>query len=1334
MDPTNSTPETMTELNGNNSENGGGLDGEVAPAPEVTAAAAPENAAAASEMEVSTPSQPQQTTYDDLFPSLQAPANLKKAGDKADGSGGGSGPLSIGEWGARKPVLMSSTVTQVLNIPMADRRGGGGATGGVGGTGGGAGGVSNGQSFGAEDSSKTLKNVMDKSGAKIEMSSSRDQSLTFLITGKPDAVLKARRDLFAQFQTQMSQTMPVPKEHHRYILGRGGTKLQELEQRTSTKISMPKVTETTDLITITGPKDGIEKAMHEISLISDQQSKQAYEVLPVLKIYHPFINGPNGDYVKQLMAEYPNVKINIPPLSVNKDEIAVAGEKESVNKVAEIINKIAKEMDQKASTVSVEVKKSQHKYVIGPRGNTINEILADTGVFVEMPSSESTSETITLRGPQEKLGSALAKVFEKANSVVTYEITCPNWLHKYIIGRKGASIQKLTNDIPKVHVEFIDTGDVIKIEGPPEDADKAKELLEKQANDLTSNMEFVEISVDAKYHKHIIGKGGSTVNRLKQERDVMINIPDVDKGTAVIRIEGNKDGVRQAKEELEGMVTKMQNEKEKDLVIENRFHRQLIGPKGENIQKIRDDFAAVQISFPELGNKSDIVKLRGPKQDVDKCASILTKMYKELLESNYQVKVPIFKQFHKYIIGKGGATIKKIRQDTDTKVDLPESGSDSDMITITGKKANVEKAQKQIQQIQSEQADVVSDEVKIPAKIHNTIIGAGGKLIQSIMDDCGGVHIKFPEANSGSDKVTIRGPKDDVEKAKQMLVSLSNEKQLSSCSAEVRAKPEHHKFLIGRQGANIQSVRDKTGARIIFPSEKDTDREAITILGTKEAVAQAKKELEARVKDLDNVIEDTMTVDPQHHRFFVNRRGEVLRNIGEEFGGVVISFPRPGVTSDKVTLKGAKDCVAGARKRIEELVIDQESQVVLECVIEQHHHRTVMGPRGSNVQKICKDFDVQIKIPERKVNNNDFAATPVVNNSNDFNAVPEEVINPPEQAATTVEDPTAIPECDIIRITGKNEKCEAAAQALKALVPVALEVDVPFEYHRYIIGQNGSGVRKLMNAHDVMIKVPSSDQESSVIVLTGTADNVASAKVGLEERVEEIREKLADDELRGFELTVEVEPEFHPKIIGRKGAKIMQLRKDHSVNIQLPRRDDEDQSKITITGYEANANAAREAIMSIVQEYMSMTKEDVKIDHRVHRMIIGRRGAEIKRIMQQFKVDIKLPREGDEDPNLVTIMGSEDAVLDCKDHLLNLEEEYLQDAIDKENLKAYEQAPLKQLQQQQQNHRGESKSTNGFEVKGAPWQGASDDAFPSLGGASAAPSGVVSTPVWGPRR
>ena len=83
--------------------------------------------------------------------------------------------------------------------------------------------------------------------------------------------------------------------------------------------------------------------------------------------------------------------------------------------------------------------------------------------------------------------------------------------------------------------------------------------------------------------------------------------------------------------------------------------------------------------------------------------------------------------------------VDTFRDETDTKIDLPDSGSDSDMITITGKKPNVNKAVAEIQKIQNEMANITSQEVKIPAKIHNTMIGAGGKLIQSIMNECGGV-------------------------------------------------------------------------------------------------------------------------------------------------------------------------------------------------------------------------------------------------------------------------------------------------------------------------------------------------------------------------------------------------------------------------------------------------------------------------------------------------------------------------------------------------------------------------------------------------------------------
>jgi predicted RNA-binding protein YlqC (UPF0109 family) len=695
-------------------------------------------------------------------------------------------------------------------------------------------------------------------------------------------------------------------------------------------------------------------------------------------------------------------------------------------------------------------------------------------------------------------------------------------------------------------------------------------------------------------------------------------------------------------------------------------------------------------------------------------------MYKDLLENNYQAKVPIFKQFHKFIIGKGGQTIKGIRQDTSTRIDLPESGNDSDVITITGRKENVEKAKTKIAQIQSEMANVVSVDLIIPSKIHNMMIGAGGKLIQSISDDCGGVAIKFPAADAKSDKVTIRGPKEDVEKAEKMLIELSNERQLNSLSATIRAKPEHHKFLIGRNGVNIQSVRDKTGARIIFPSEKDEDREVITILGTKESVAAAKIELESRIKDLDKVVEEIMTVDPKHHKYFVARRGEVIRRIGDEFGGVVVSFPRQGVATDKVTLKGAKDCVEAARNKILETVEDLESQVMIECHIEQAHHRTIMGQKGSNVQGITSKFSVQIKFPEKNPNPNPPKIIP------NGDAV---VVNG-EAAPPTNGNGNVTPENDIIKISGKKENCDAAANALKALVPINIEVEVPYKFHRFIIGQKGIGVRKLMEENDVNIKVPSEEEKSSTIIVTGAPANVERAKIALNEKVGELEQEEADKALKSFEVKIDVKPEYHPKLIGRGGQVIKQLRSDFDVNIQLPTKGNEnDESTIIITGYEKNANEAKDAILKIIGDFESLIKDEVSIDPRVHRMIVGKRGAGIRRIMSDYKVDIKMPREGAPDGDKVIIMGhDQDNVLDCRDHLLNIAEEYEQEVMDKEALDAY----LKPASRGNENQEKKGPKGKGFEVTKAPWHGPTDDAFPTLGGG---PGGAVAAPVtWGPKR
>ena len=150
------------------------------------------------------------------------------------------------------------------------------------------------------------------------------------------------------------------------------------------------------------------------------------------------------------------------------------------------------------------------------------------------------------------------------------------------------------------------------------------------------------------------------------------------------------------------MVKKLENEKEKDVIIDHRHYPSIIGAKGDNIKEIRDKFNNVQITIPGPGEKDDIVKIRGPKEDVDKCHKHLMKIVKELDESSHVLEFPIFKQFHKFIIGRGGANIRKIREETHTKIDLPAEGENSDVITITGKKENVEEARDKIRNIQDE--------------------------------------------------------------------------------------------------------------------------------------------------------------------------------------------------------------------------------------------------------------------------------------------------------------------------------------------------------------------------------------------------------------------------------------------------------------------------------------------------------------------------------------------------------------------------------------------------------------------------------------------------------
>jgi hypothetical protein len=225
--------------------------------------------------------------------------------------------------------------------------------------------------------------------------------------------------------------------------------------------------------------------------------------------------------------------------------------------------------------------------------------------------------------------------------------------------------------------------------------------------------------------------------------------------------------------------------------------------------------------------------------------------------------------------------------------------------------------------------NIKEDYVEIPHQFHTALIGKQGSIIKQIRSECGGVIISFPpESQPNDNRITLKGTVDDIKRAKVELLKLVEQRSELGHSEEITVKLEYHKFLVGRKGTNVNTLREKHGVRILFPSSNETADKTegvITIIGKKENVKAARLELEETVKNLEEQITDEVLVDPKWHKNFTAKRGKLITEISDENCNVKISFPKTSVS--QVQLKGPRDAVDAAKKRILDYIHKLENQV-----------------------------------------------------------------------------------------------------------------------------------------------------------------------------------------------------------------------------------------------------------------------------------------------------------------------------------------------------------------------------------------------------------------------
>lgn len=109
-------------------------------------------------------------------------------------------------------------------------------------------------------------------------------------------------------------------------------------------------------------------------------------------------------------------------------------------------------------------------------------------------------------------------------------------------------------------------------------------------------------------------------------------------------------------------------------------------------------------------------------------------------ESNNVLKFTVPTRAVARILGKGGASINEIKDNTDAQIDVDKAPEDAGTthITVRGTKQAVAAAKAAILEISDQVGEEITLTVAVESKFHRTIIGAGGQGLKELVSRCGG--------------------------------------------------------------------------------------------------------------------------------------------------------------------------------------------------------------------------------------------------------------------------------------------------------------------------------------------------------------------------------------------------------------------------------------------------------------------------------------------------------------------------------------------------------------------------------------------------------------------
>ncbi|KAJ2388131.1 hypothetical protein GGI05_003876, partial [Coemansia sp. RSA 2603] len=277
--------------------------------------------------------------------------------------------------------------------------------------------------------------------------------------------------------------------------------------------------------------------------------------------------------------------------------------------------------------------------------------------------------------------------------------------------------------------------DAVEVRGPVEAVARVADELQRRATAAAELAFTAEVHVPAASMAHVLGRGRETLRRLQTAHSVQATVAD-----GRVRLQGREADVNAARAEIEKLAVSAADQTTETLHVPANMHRALIGPGGRYVRRVEQKYA-VRVQFPRADDAdstlaADEVRVAGGRQGVESACAELRELAAYEAEHGHTVRVSVPAASLRHIVGRQGATIAALRDDTGARIDLPDATDSADdtpvEIVLVGTRAATKRAREAVDALVAEHRDQVSVSVTVPARHHRFLIGAGGARVREL--------------------------------------------------------------------------------------------------------------------------------------------------------------------------------------------------------------------------------------------------------------------------------------------------------------------------------------------------------------------------------------------------------------------------------------------------------------------------------------------------------------------------------------------------------------------------------------------------------------------------